>query len=198
MEHLDEALLHEYLDGLLDQPSRLDVEAHLLGCSACSDELAALQTLFDQLAGVTDLTLTTDVAEVVVSKLEASRLEVSRKRPGIEHSPVWTRLALSFQLGMALVMVVGLWPTIRARLPAISWNFEHAIEGLRLSFPLEWEEVASGTASLASEFFLSWPSLDLASGQWILLLGLSLLAWLWGNRLLFTYNLNGGNHGRSS
>ncbi len=48
MTHINESQLSDYVDGVLNQDDRADVERHLAECDACRDELEFLTTLVDE------------------------------------------------------------------------------------------------------------------------------------------------------
>ena len=66
MTHINESQLSDYVDGVLNQDDRADVERHLAECDACRDELEFLTTLREA------------IAQVAYSSLD----QPSRRRPG--------------------------------------------------------------------------------------------------------------------
>jgi hypothetical protein len=69
MCHLTETQLNEYLDQLLEGPSRQDVEAHLEACNQCQGRLAELEKVFSTLENLPDEPLTHDLLPSVMARL---------------------------------------------------------------------------------------------------------------------------------
>jgi anti-sigma factor RsiW len=177
MNHLDEFQLNEYLDGMLDPASQSAIEAHLTACNTCQAALDDLQAVFLMLDEVDEVALTTDLSARVLAEWQ------TQSQP---ESAAWLRPLLFLQGAGAIGMVVWLWPVIGGWLVGM----ETAVATTLSTFPpiqfdlwsrlLEWETAVS------QQFQLVRPTIDLAAGQWALLIGLALIAWLAGNKFLLT------------
>ena len=177
MKQFDELTLNEYLDGTLDAATRQQVEQWLAESAEAQAMLADLQHTFTALAALDDLPLTRDLAAAVVAQIETEETAVT---------PAWMYLLLGGQLLAIMGMIIAIWPDIQIRL-----NSSRTIL-LTLMTQVSWPEFAIGSR-LAAWGTAAWeqlqfnpPTLDLAAGQWGLLLSLAFLAWLAGNRLLFS------------
>ncbi len=121
-EHLEEEVLHEYLDGVLDVESRRAVETHLSVCRACRAYLQDLQRLFTALAGMKTEDLGRDLTPPVLNRLPA-------RRPSLG----W-RLALAVQAGVALgILIAALQALARIAAPSLQ---------LLLTFPSLWKRLS--------------------------------------------------------
>ena len=96
MEHLTEEQLNEYLDELLDESTRREVEAHLAECTDCRANMEGLELVFADLDELPDVQLERDLSSSVLGKLPQ---EIS--------APGWTR-ALAAQLGVVAGTLVWL------------------------------------------------------------------------------------------
>jgi hypothetical protein len=98
MNHLDDYTLNEYLDRVLDESARAEVEAHLGTCAACKAKLDELRKLFAELDDLPEVHLEGDLVPAIFERLP-------------HHDPVrpwvWTR-ALAAQLGVAVGFVFWL------------------------------------------------------------------------------------------
>jgi hypothetical protein len=90
MSHLDESLLNEYLDEVLDQPTRGAVEAHLDACPDCRARLDDLRMVFYSLSLLDEKPLAHDLTSGIIDRLPAAAL-----------SPGW-KLVLTLQAGVAM------------------------------------------------------------------------------------------------
>lgn len=113
MEHLPEERLHAYLDGALPRDLRRQVEEHVQLCPACDRRLDTLRQLFENLAGLPEVTLERDLTASVIARLPA--------RPhatGVSFSR-----SLAAQWGV--VLGVAFWAASLVvetiRLPATEW-----------------------------------------------------------------------------
>jgi predicted anti-sigma-YlaC factor YlaD len=112
MEHLTETQLNEYLDGLMESPEQVRMEAHLSGCADCRARLASLQTVYRALAALPEETPTRDLTSSVLQALP-------RGFTGLG----W-RLAFAIQTGMSLGFLLLLFPFMLGWFPGImpGWN----------------------------------------------------------------------------
>ena len=90
MNHLDDYTLNEYLDHMLSDTVRGEVEAHLQFCVACNTKLDELSELFAKLDEVSEVHLEHDLTPAILTHLP--RRESTR-------TWIWTR-ALVAQLGV--------------------------------------------------------------------------------------------------
>ena len=195
MNHVDEFTLNEYLDEALPDRERLDVEAHLAVCAACQAELAELQQLFLTLTAVSEAPFTVDMSAAVKTQIE------QEKTVGSEQFSVNSGLLLLFELVAAGVLLFLLWPTVQEwLLLSRHWQAQFALN-VTWPEPVSWAEMMERITAVSTEsvqlFFnpiQSTSNIDLATMPWAILLGVALIIWVAGNRLLFT-NDSGGSHG---
>ena len=195
MNHVDEFTLNEYLDEALPDRERKEVEAHLAVCAACQAELAELQQLFLTLTAVSEAPFTVDMSAAVKTQIE------QEKTVGSEQFSVNSGLLLLFELVAAGVLLFLLWPTVQEWLRlSRRWQAQFALN-VTLPEPVSWAEMMERITAVSTEsvqlFFnpiQSTSIIDLATMQWAILLGVALIIWVAGNRLLFT-NDSGGSHG---
>lgn len=174
MIHLDDALLNEYLDGVLNARQQQEVASHLAACGECRAALADLQQLFTALAEVKELPLAADLSARVLADIA----------PEPESSP-WLRPLLIAQMATAVLMLGFLWPTIQNWLGVMGTAVSTAIAALP---PVEiaiGERLAAWQTTLLAQLRFPNLPLDLAAAQWGILVALAFAAWLAGNRLLF-------------
>ena len=173
MNHLDEFELNEYLDGMLDEAARQQAAAHLANCADCRAALADLQAVFFALSAVAEVELATDLSARITAALAP------------EPSP-WLRPFLLAQIAAGVGMVIWLWPTFRGWLALAETAVRGAISNIQPIQLVLWERVLGWETAVLQQIQLARPAFDLASGQWVLLIGLSLIIWLAGNRLLLS------------
>jgi anti-sigma factor RsiW len=189
MDELDDERLNEYLDGELDAAARTEVEAWLAQSPAARARLAELEGLFAAFTAVTDLPLTTDLTPAILAALPT--------RPEAAPAPWWLRFLPLAQLAAAAILIILFWTTLQAwwqdgrtlflqLLPTLQ-RPEMAL-GERIG---EWTDAASAMA-VWQNIQITPPQFDLATSQWAVLVGLALVLWLFGNRLLFTDSSSSG------
>ena len=172
MTHITEYTLNEYLDDELDAAERTAVESHLAQCANCRETLDDLRLLFTSLEMVRDQPLAVDLGSRVVSQLTPE--------PGWKW---WSVGLVILQAIVAAVMFYFLWPSLRSLL--LLGN--QAAQAAWLAYqpePIHFGERLTiwGTAVIAQ----GPPSFTPVMGQWLIILGLALLLWLVGNKLLLT------------
>ncbi|MFZ5919502.1 MAG: anti-sigma factor family protein [Chloroflexota bacterium] len=69
MDHPTEDLLNQYLDGLLAETSRQQVELHLARCAGCRARLDEIQFVFASLESLPEIRLTRDLTPAILAKL---------------------------------------------------------------------------------------------------------------------------------
>lgn len=94
MDHLNEFLLNEYLDGVLDEAARKRVEAHLHRCPRCRARLDDLRSVFHALGLPGEKPLGRDLVPGILARLPRRTLGLG-----------W-RVALAIQAGAALGLLV--------------------------------------------------------------------------------------------
>lgn len=171
MNHLDEFQLNEYLDGTLDTAAQAAVEEHLTVCAGCRAALAELQAVFLALDAVEEAALTADLSAQVVSRW--------RTQTPPEPAP-WLRPLLLLQLAGAIGMVVWLWPVIGEWITRLETVIS-AIQPIRFDFG---QRAVVWVTAVSQQLQSARPAINLAPGQWALLIGLALLAWLAASRLV--------------
>lgn len=176
MTEFNEDLLHEYLDGTLDDQTRQTVEAHLARSPAARAQLAELEVLFASLDAVPELPLITDLSAGVVAQIQRETATLT---------PRWLWGLLLGQLLVALVLFGDLWMLLldglgNGREQVAVWS-----NTLQISVLTFFEQFWADTAVLFTAPTLPDLTINLPTGQWTLLFTLALLVWLAGNRLLF-------------
>lgn len=91
--HLTDEQLNEYLDH--ESSERIQIEAHLASCADCVARLAALQSLFNEIESLSDLTL---------ARSMASRLTLPSARS--TSLPRSLTLAMTLQAALAIVTII--------------------------------------------------------------------------------------------
>ena len=119
-DHPGEDLLNEYLDDLLDQEAKEQLEAHLADCPACAGELQDLQQVFLDLASLPDVQLEVDLSSSVLESVKSNR----EARRGI-------RWIFVFQSAVVLLMILLVGPSMVALSARIS-------SGIDLSPQMNW------------------------------------------------------------
>jgi hypothetical protein len=188
MNEIDEALLNEYLDGTLDEDRRRDVEALLARSPEARAMLVDLKQLFADFEALSDVSLETDLSASIVADIESqsSSFRVNSR---------WLRFLLLGQLVVALLLFSRLWSSVPAWIENGRQAITAPLSSLDISPLLVWDEIVAWGTAVIEQINVPIPTINLPAGQWILLFALALIAWLAGNRLLFTANMNGGSHG---
>jgi hypothetical protein len=188
MKEIDDALLNEYLDGTLPEERQQEVEAFLAQSPEGQARLAEWQSLFATFAEVDELPLQTDLSAPVLAAIRADE---------VVQTTSWGLRLLPIVQIIAVVILLGLfWATLLDWLQNGRASLNDLIPTVQIPDVLPWELMENWlTAVWQNARTFSLP-IDLATSQWLLLVGIALVIWLLGNRLLFTnINLNGGSHG---
>lgn len=186
MVHIDEFTLNEYVDDAMSDEQRAEVEIHLHQCADCQAELAELQQLFFALDSVTEAPFAVDVSAAVESQIEQEA--VNRKQWSANSG-----LLLVLEIVIAGVLLFLLWPTVQEWLLQVSgWQSQFAAN-MTWPEPVSWAEMIGKITAVSPNLgqpifdqFQAVPFIDLATVQWAILIGIALIIWLAGNRLLFT------------
>ncbi|MFZ0544880.1 MAG: zf-HC2 domain-containing protein [Candidatus Promineifilaceae bacterium] len=183
MNHIDDYLLNEYLDGQLDAATRMRVGEHLAVCEDCQVRLAEEQALFASLAQMPDVPLTVDLSRQVVARLSAE----FKPRP----IPRWAIPVVALQVLTAVVLFVWLWPSIQPVLEtagqALPQNIEQILPDLSLSQAVD--PLASGAEWLSDLGRALTPDSSLPILEGFLIIGLAFILWLAGSGLLLRQSL---------
>jgi anti-sigma factor RsiW len=175
MNHLNEFQLNEYLDDRLDTAEQAMVEAHLAECAACQEALAELQAVFLALDEVDEIALPIDLSTQVLAEW--------RQQTAAEPS-AWLRPLLVLQFVGAIGMAIWLWPVIGEWLMRLETAVTDTLSTLQ---PIQiniWQQVVAWGTAVTQQLQIAQPTIDLATSQWALLIGLALIAWLAGNKLI--------------
>ena len=188
MAELDDALLNEYLDGTLNEAARQEVERQLAQSPEAQARLAELQSLFAAFEDVTEVPLPNDLSTSVLAAIRSDETPQSTS---------WgLRLLPILQLVVVVILLGIFWTALLEWLQYGRANLSEFIPTVPLPALMPTEAVQDWLTAVwleASNFSFQ---IELAAGQWLLLLSIALVFWLIGNRLLFTnLNLNGGSHG---
>lgn len=185
MKHIDESMINEFLDDELPADKQHALQAHLERCPVCRQRLGELRELFATLDAVTDVTLATDLSPRILARIHQQTASMS----------AWFRLALAAQASATLLLLLGIWPSLERWLDQAARAI--AQTPIRQPFPeqLLWEQLLEQASQALTSIQDATPTLEIATGQWGLLLAVAFLVWLLGNRLLFTANSNGDTHG---
>lgn len=109
MKHITEEQLNDYLDNLLDEPTRHSIQAHLSLCAECHSRLDEIEGVFAKLESLSDIPMPRDLTPLIMAYL-----------PGREPAPVWTR---GFAAQSGIVAGFLFWVAVQAipfvRLPSL-------------------------------------------------------------------------------
>lgn len=173
IDDLSDDLLNEYLDGELGEAERQAVAAAIARSPTAQARLVELETLFAAFADMQDVSLAKDLTPGVLTAVAAMPAP----------APPWLRLLPLIQVVIAALLVIVFWPVLpnwwdygRALLPTTLPSL--ALPDVN-AMMREW-----GTA--VANLPLPAIQLNLALYQWAILVGLALIIWLLGARLLFS------------
>ncbi|HWA15750.1 MAG TPA: zf-HC2 domain-containing protein [Gemmatimonadales bacterium] len=140
--------LDEYLDGTLDAATRAEVEAHLVSCPVCRDELTALQSI---LAEARALPRSVMPAQDLWNDIEA-RLQRTAAPSG--HAGRRWNLAVRYRVPLlaAAAVLLLLGGTLIGRYP-------QPVAPLTSTFAGEQQRYTEATAALARQFTHDYSSL---------------------------------------
>lgn len=179
-EHLEEAVLNEYLDGALDAAAAQLAAEHLAGCTLCAGQLEALRSVFLALDDLPEAPLGRDLARGVLTKITPPEEIVFSAR---------ARLLLGLQAILSVALVAALWPVIEVGFSAeVYWQaFEAALlSGIQLvnGWQVGWQELAAALPEklgFVEQWIHQGTALPFSTLQVVLLLGISGFAWLMVN-----------------
>ena len=108
-DHVTDEQLNEYLDNETSPQGRAQIESHLSACDECTARLTALQTLFDEIESLPELTPSLDLA---------ARVRPNPSLP-IPQLPRWLTLTAILQVAGALVALLMAGPLVANLLPSV-------------------------------------------------------------------------------
>jgi predicted anti-sigma-YlaC factor YlaD len=172
--HLDESLLHGYLDGELEDPARAGVEAHLAVCAACASDLERLRRVFAAIVGGPEVQLGRDLTPAVLRALS----------PIPRWVPSLAIVQLVGAVGIVAAMLVGLGSgRVLSGLDAAVGRFVGQLENGGEQLGLAWQELLRLSSALAGG-----PNIALAelanTGAWVALAAAAILLGFIGNGLM--------------
>lgn len=186
-DHLQENILHAYLDGELTAMEIKTVKNHLGTCNRCQVRLQELQSTFAALDELPDLALGVDLAPPVLRSLKAER-DVIPALPWItaaQAAAAVVLLALSFPILLTLPIFQGMKTSLINGAASIQVNLLHMAAGLQAQLQglqTFFEQMLNAYARFSIPDFHFIP-------LWILFLAAALLGIL-GNTLLLRRELN--------
>ncbi len=170
-DELSDERLNEYLDGELDEVERQAVAAAIARSPEAQARLAELDSLFVALAALPDVPLERTLAPDVLTAITIPTA-----------TPRWLRLLPVAQILAAAFLVAWFWGTLQ-----MWWQNGRAL--LPTSLPPfvlpDLHGVIDGWLTAVTSLPVPTFQIDLALYQWIILLTLALVIWLFGARLLF-------------
>ena len=178
MQHPDDMILNEYLDGNLNEPVQASVQAHLDTCAACEVRLAELQRVYAALQAWPEVALKRDLSPAVLRAIRPAQL-------------TWLGWVLALQAVLVIALLGLAWPFVAQSGPgqalgqAISdvavlvWQMAMAAWAGWLA---NWQAQLTTLREAAEQ--LQTPELRLPVIAVWLLLGSAGLLWLVGNGLL--------------
>jgi hypothetical protein len=148
--HPDDAVLNEYLDGVLDAVQGAALEAHLEGCAGCRLRLVELRAVFLALEGLAEARLERDLAPDVLAAL------ASRSQGRAVMIPPVLKLGFVAQFLLAAGLSMAAWPLIARRLPVgrLTWLGQSMLSQLKI-----WSQQATiEGSSLLEAVSAQWES----------------------------------------
>ena len=173
-DHLDDSILHAYLDSALAPGERVNLEAHLNSCPACTEDLARARRLFLAIGGMSEESLGRDLTPAVLQAL--SRL------------PRWVpSLAIGEllgALGIGAALILGLGTSgILVGLSASSGQIATQLEAASRQLNSGWAGVLEQSRSFLSLSEIRLPDLG-SAGIWATIAIAALILWFVGNGLV--------------
>ncbi|RMG98952.1 MAG: hypothetical protein D6706_06400 [Chloroflexi bacterium] len=176
MTHLTEQQINEYLDGELDAATRLDVERHLAACVVCRQTMNELQTVFNMLDALPEISPSTDLTSRVLNELAPQPI------------PGWWLLLAGQAFAAALLLRV-LWPAVQTAVnlgmpylkPLFTFTWPSLSPDLLFQLVREW---VTAVSLYLEQFAVTPPSFSLPPTQWGFLVLTAFVVWLAGNHIL--------------
>lgn len=173
-DHPDDSILHAYLDGALGPGERVDLEAHLNSCPACTEDLALVRRLFLAIGGMSEQSLGRDLAPAVLQALSP----LPRWVPSLAIGE------LLGALGIAAALILGLGTSgILVGLSASSGQITAQLEAASRQLSAGWARALEQSQSFWSLSEIRLPDLAPA-GIWAAIAIAALILWFVGNGLV--------------
>jgi len=173
-DHPDDRVLHAYLDGALAPGERVDTEAHLNSCPACTEDLARARRLFLTIGGMSEQSLGRDLAPAVLQALSP----LPRWVPSLAIGE------LLGALGIAAGLILGLGTGgILVGLSASSGQLATQLEAASRQLTSGWAVALERSRSIVSLSEIRLPDLAPA-GIWATIAIAALILWFVGNGLV--------------
>ena len=144
-------LLSDYLDGIMDTPSAKALEAHLVGCNGCRQELDALKALISELNRMEPVRAPDDFLDQIHERLKPRR----RFDKIIKKLFFPPRIKISLELATAAVMAVLIFAVISTQQPE-----RHFIRDSEPSISSPILERAADPYGASSELIKSKPDMN--------------------------------------
>jgi len=173
-DHLDDSLLHAYLDGALAPDERVGLEEHLNSCPACTEDLARARRLFLAIGGMSEESLGRDLTPAVLQAL--SRL------PRWVPSLAIGELLGALGIGAALILGLGTSEIVDG-LSASSERIATQLEVASRQLTSGWAEALERSRSFWSLSEIRLPDLG-SAGIWATIAIAALILWFVGNGLV--------------
>ncbi len=173
-DHLDDSLLHAYLDSALAPGERVGLEAHLNSCPACTEDLARARRLFLAIGGMSEESLGRDLTPAVLQALSP----LPRWVPSLAIGE------LLGALGIGAALILGLGTSgILVGLSASSGQITALLEAASRQLTSGWAEALEQSQSFWSLSETRLPDLAPA-GIWAAIAIAALILWFVGNGLV--------------
>ncbi|MCP5099742.1 MAG: hypothetical protein GY943_29665 [Chloroflexi bacterium] len=174
MNEQQEQLLNEYLDGTLNEAEQQAAETLLATSAEARAFFAELQQMFIALDELDELPLMTDLSAQVMTQIVAEPATSER----------WIRWILLAQIAVASLVIMQLWPTLQGWLLRSQDVIATQLNTFTWPELTIWQEIVAWVTAVLNQLTNATPTLNLASGQWSLLIILAFVAWLASNRFL--------------
>jgi hypothetical protein len=191
INHFDDDMLNEYLDGYLTESQIADIDRHIATCSECASCLGNFQTLFSELEALPDIELERSFDTTVLTALQ----------------PKWN-LSRHLKWG-ALVQFITATVILLITLPKVAniWQpfIDQARDTLVTSFVYAWNTLVTQITAGLGSLQMDWPQClppslgNVAHSESALLIGCAtfiaiVFLFLIGNGLLLRKVTRNGSH----
>jgi hypothetical protein len=191
INHLDDVVLNEYLDGALPAGQEKEMDAHLAICPGCTARLAEVQQLFAALSGIQDEPPPHDLVPVILARLTLVLPKNKRQTaPSYPFSPRWVALFCAEALA-GIACLAWVWSFLDVQVPTITWqpflqvfasslNFLQALHSEWLVFQQSIGLLYLTAAGLYSQV----PAVKLPERWLVIVIPIGAALWVAGNALL--------------
>ena len=151
--------LSEYMDGLLDPEMEARIEAHVLGCETCKEELSSLEAVVSELRSLESVEAPSDFLEKLHARME-SRFTF-RKLAQFLFVPARTKIPLQAATAAAIVVIIfaGLYTSQPKKQVAMAPEPSPQIQVAQKT-TVEMEE-----SRLKEDAYRAEPALEMASAE---------------------------------